>query len=174
MRFDLVDASPVTAVLAGRAPARHRSTLMSGVLPRSVPARLAAALAVVQLSLLSTLVTRQLRGAGSSNWDLGIFNNAVWSLARGHTFMTYRGMDVLGHHFNLIFYAFAPFSWLGAGTLFLCLTQSVALTLGAIPAYLIRGHGLYGWGRDMAEAERVIEGIEWMVAAELAERRFRG
>ena len=43
----------------------------------------------------------------------------------------------------------------------------------AIPAYLIRGHGLYGWGRDMAEAERVIEGIEWMIAAELAERRFR-
>jgi methylthioribulose-1-phosphate dehydratase len=44
----------------------------------------------------------------------------------------------------------------------------------AIPAYLIRGHGLYGWGRDIAEAERVIEGIEWMIAAELAERRFRG
>jgi methylthioribulose-1-phosphate dehydratase len=44
----------------------------------------------------------------------------------------------------------------------------------AIPAYLIRGHGIYGWGRDMAEAERVIEGIEWMIAAELAERRFKG
>lgn len=43
----------------------------------------------------------------------------------------------------------------------------------AIPAYLIRGHGLYGWGRDMAVAERVIEGIEWMIAAELAERRFK-
>lgn len=42
----------------------------------------------------------------------------------------------------------------------------------AIPAYLIRGHGLYGWGRDMAAAERVIEGIEWMIAAELAERQF--
>ncbi len=41
------------------------------------------------------------------------------------------------------------------------------------PAYLIRGHGLYGWGRDMAEAERVIEGVEWMIAAELAESRFR-
>ena len=48
------------------------------------------------------------------------------------------------------------------------------LAPGAIPAYLIRGHGLYGWGRDMAAAERVIEGIEWMIAAELAERRFRG
>jgi methylthioribulose-1-phosphate dehydratase len=49
----------------------------------------------------------------------------------------------------------------------------VLLEPAAIPAYLIRGHGLYGWGRDMAEAERVIEGIEWMIAAELAERRFR-
>ncbi|MDH7975371.1 methylthioribulose 1-phosphate dehydratase [Sphingomonas sp. AR_OL41] len=47
------------------------------------------------------------------------------------------------------------------------------LAPGAIPAYLIRGHGLYGWGRDMAEAERVIEGIEWMIAAELAEIGFR-
>lgn len=42
------------------------------------------------------------------------------------------------------------------------------------PAYLIRGHGLYGWGRDMAEAERVIEAIEWLIAAELAERSFAG
>lgn len=47
------------------------------------------------------------------------------------------------------------------------------LESGAIPAYLIRGHGLYGWGRDMAEAERVIEAVEWMIAAELAERSFR-
>ena len=47
------------------------------------------------------------------------------------------------------------------------------LAPGAPPAYLIRGHGLYGWGRDMAEAERVIEAIEWMIAAELAEMGFR-
>jgi methylthioribulose-1-phosphate dehydratase len=42
------------------------------------------------------------------------------------------------------------------------------------PAYLIRGHGLYGWGCDMAEAERVVEAIEWLIAAELAERSFAG
>ncbi len=56
------------------------------------------------------------------------------------------------------------------------ITRAVAPSLlapAAIPAYLIRSHGLYGWGRDMAEAERVIEGIEWMIAAELAERRFK-
>jgi methylthioribulose-1-phosphate dehydratase len=43
---------------------------------------------------------------------------------------------------------------------------------GDIRAYLIRGHGLYGWGRDMAEAERVIEGVEWMFAAEMAQKEF--
>jgi methylthioribulose-1-phosphate dehydratase len=43
----------------------------------------------------------------------------------------------------------------------------------APPAYLIRGHGLYGWGRDVAEAERVIEAVEWLLAAELTECQFR-
>jgi methylthioribulose-1-phosphate dehydratase len=41
------------------------------------------------------------------------------------------------------------------------------------PAYLIRGHGLYGWGRDIAEAERVIEAAEWLAACEVAERSMR-
>ena len=47
------------------------------------------------------------------------------------------------------------------------------LDADALPAYLIRGHGLYGWGADMAEAERVIEATEWLIAAELAEIGFR-
>jgi methylthioribulose-1-phosphate dehydratase len=50
--------------------------------------------------------------------------------------------------------------------------EPALLQTGAAPAYLIRSHGLYGWGRTMAEAERVIEGIEWMIAAERAERAF--
>jgi len=41
------------------------------------------------------------------------------------------------------------------------------------PAYLIRDHGLYGWGRTIEEAERVVEAVEWLVATELAERSFR-
>ncbi len=47
------------------------------------------------------------------------------------------------------------------------------LAPGAIPAYLIRSHGLYAWGRDVDEAERVLEATEWMIAAELAEASFR-
>jgi methylthioribulose-1-phosphate dehydratase len=43
----------------------------------------------------------------------------------------------------------------------------------APPAYLIRGHGLYAWGRDVAEAERVVEAAEWLFAADLTERLYR-
>jgi methylthioribulose-1-phosphate dehydratase len=49
----------------------------------------------------------------------------------------------------------------------------VSPKLGTVPAYLIRSHGLYGWGTDMAEAERVIEAVEWLIMAELAEAQFR-
>ena len=45
--------------------------------------------------------------------------------------------------------------------------------LGAAPAVMIRGHGLYGWGRSVAEAERVVEALEWLAECELAERRFK-
>ena len=43
----------------------------------------------------------------------------------------------------------------------------------AAPAYLIRSHGLYAWGKDLAEAERVLEGTEWLIAAELAGRAWK-
>ncbi len=44
---------------------------------------------------------------------------------------------------------------------------------GAPPASMIRDHGLYSWGEDLDEAERVLEAVEWLIAAELAERNFR-
>lgn len=43
----------------------------------------------------------------------------------------------------------------------------------AASAYLIRSHGLYAWGKDLAEAEHVLEATEWLIAAELAEMGFR-
>jgi methylthioribulose-1-phosphate dehydratase len=51
--------------------------------------------------------------------------------------------------------------------------DAVLPALGTVPVYLIRGHGLYGWGTDMAEAERVIEAVEWLIMAELAQAQFR-
>ncbi len=39
--------------------------------------------------------------------------------------------------------------------------------------YLIDGHGLYAWGRDMAEARRHLEAFEFLLACELELRRLR-
>jgi methylthioribulose-1-phosphate dehydratase len=35
------------------------------------------------------------------------------------------------------------------------------------PAYLLRGHGIYAWGTTVAEAERVMEAMEHLLACEL-------
>ncbi|MGH8124077.1 MAG: methylthioribulose 1-phosphate dehydratase, partial [Rudaea sp.] len=39
--------------------------------------------------------------------------------------------------------------------------------------YLIDGHGIYTWGRDMAEAERHIEAFEFLLNCELDLRKLR-
>lgn len=39
------------------------------------------------------------------------------------------------------------------------------------PGFLVRGHGLYAWGGDLAEAQRHIEGFEFLLACVWQERR---
>lgn len=41
-----------------------------------------------------------------------------------------------------------------------------------LSAYLIDGHGIYTWGRDMAETRRHLEALEFMLACELDLRRL--
>ncbi len=105
--------------------------------PTSNPARVALGLALVQWLVLSVLVHRQISGIGSNSWDLGIFNQALYDMARGRSFMTYRGMDVFGHHFHPAFYVLAPVSWFGGGARALSLIQVAMLCVGTWPAFLL-------------------------------------
>jgi methylthioribulose-1-phosphate dehydratase len=43
----------------------------------------------------------------------------------------------------------------------------------APPAYLLRGHGIYAWGATVAEAERVMEAMEHLLACELETLKLR-
>ncbi|MDE1894042.1 MAG: methylthioribulose 1-phosphate dehydratase [Pseudomonadota bacterium] len=43
----------------------------------------------------------------------------------------------------------------------------------ALHAYLIAGHGIYTWGRDMDEAERQLEALEFLLGCELDLRKLR-
>ncbi|MGY0504169.1 methylthioribulose 1-phosphate dehydratase [Luteimonas sp. e5] len=54
------------------------------------------------------------------------------------------------------------------------LAQQVEAALDAGPmwGYLIEGHGLYAWGRDMHEARRHLEAFEFLLACELEMRKL--
>jgi methylthioribulose-1-phosphate dehydratase len=43
----------------------------------------------------------------------------------------------------------------------------------AVPGYLLAGHGLYAWGTTMADARRHLEGLEFLLACTLEERRLQ-
>jgi methylthioribulose-1-phosphate dehydratase len=47
------------------------------------------------------------------------------------------------------------------------------LDAGPLWGYLIDGHGLYAWGRDMAEARRHLDAFEFLLACELDLRTLR-
>ena len=89
-------------------------------------------------ALFGVLGVRNQRGFGTWSYDMGIYDQAIWLVSRGgQTFMSVRGLDVWGHHFNPVFYLLAPFYWLGAGPSFLYVVQNTLLGLGALPVYLI-------------------------------------
>ncbi|TXH72043.1 MAG: methylthioribulose 1-phosphate dehydratase [Lysobacteraceae bacterium] len=47
------------------------------------------------------------------------------------------------------------------------------LDAGPMWGYLIDGHGLYAWGRDMAEARRHLDAFEFLIGCELDLHRLR-
>ncbi len=42
-----------------------------------------------------------------------------------------------------------------------------------VPGFLLAGHGLYAWGATAADARRHVEGLEFLLACHLEERRLR-
>ncbi len=56
------------------------------------------------------------------------------------------------------------------------LARAVAARLGAgaaVPGFLLASHGLYAWGATAADARRHVEGLEFLLACHLEERRLR-
>lgn len=43
-----------------------------------------------------------------------------------------------------------------------------------LPVFYIRGHGLYGWGNTMAEAEHIVEATEFLLACAWEELKLEG
>jgi uncharacterized membrane protein len=70
-------------------------------------------------------------------FDLGTYDQSVWLLSRFRAFNTVRGLNVFGHHMNLILVVLAPFYRLGGGPMLLLLVQVVAQAFGGVAIYLL-------------------------------------
>lgn len=98
---------------------------------------LLAAIALIWTALIGTMVWRRHQYFGSFDYDMGIFDQTIWLLARGKTFITVRGLDFWGHHPSIAFYLLAPLSWFGAGPHVWNLLQVAFMAALTIPLFLL-------------------------------------
>jgi uncharacterized membrane protein len=117
--------------------------------------------------LFGALGVKNHRNFGTWSFDMGIYDQAFWLVSRGESWITVRGIDMWGHHVNLIAFAYAPFYWLGAGPSFLYVSQAVVLGAGAIPTYLIARDRLHSpWmGALFGIAFLFYAPVEWIAWA---------
>ncbi len=85
----------------------------------------------------SFLSIRSHRGFGTTGFDLGIYDQATWLISQGKQFMTMRGMNVWGHHNNLILALLSVTYRFGGGPEVLIVVEAFTLALGALPVYWI-------------------------------------
>lgn len=132
-----VIAAPVEAVVPlAVTPARTRAVAWCRA--QGAPLGLLAAAMVVYVVLFGWLTWHQQRSYATFGFDMGIHDQGTWLLSRfQEPYVTVVGRHYLGHHLNLIAFAFVPFYWLGAGPKFLYFAETVALAAGAVPVYLL-------------------------------------
>jgi uncharacterized membrane protein len=99
---------------------------------------------VVWIATFAVLVVNRQDRFWSVDFDMGIYDQAVWLLAHGRQFITVRGLPVFGHHGTFALVFFVPASWLGAGPDFLNVFQVTVLALGAAPVYLLARERMLG------------------------------
>jgi uncharacterized membrane protein len=140
------------------------------------PGRLVKAVHPAQMTLVAVIVVwcvafgrlaalRQDR-FGTFGFDLGIYDQGVWLLAHGRDpFVTVRGLDLFGHHMNVLFLAIAPFYRLGGGPDFLLMVQLAAQASGAVALYLLGRDALGSrWaGVGVAVALLLNPTYQWLV-----------
>ncbi len=116
-------------------PRRGVALVRHGV-ERLGPPQVVLALAIGVFAIVfGRLVVLRHERFGTFDFDLGIYDQAVWLLAHGHGFDTVRGLGVFGNHVNLAFYLLVPFYWLGAGPNFLNLVMVAAVGAAAVPVF---------------------------------------
>jgi uncharacterized membrane protein len=101
----------------------------------------------------------------TSVFDLGIFDQAVWLISRGHSlFLNTRGLNVFADHFDPILFFFAPVYWVWANPKALLFAQCLACAMGAYPIYRLaeRRLGRSTFGLLFAGLYLCYPSLQWM------------
>lgn len=107
------------------------------ILRQRTPQVIFVLLIIWYFGVFENLVWLRHANYGTFDYDLGMYDQAVWLLSRGRGFMTVRGMQVFGHHANLGFLLLVPFYWLGAGPQFLDAINTLAVVACALPIFAL-------------------------------------
>lgn len=110
--------------------------------PRNAPVVLLVLAIVGWVAFFSLHVYWRQDRFGTADHDLGIWDQAVWLLSEGRSFITVRGLHVFGFHASPALYLYVPFYWLGAGPNFLDISQVLMLSLGAVAVFRVARHHL--------------------------------
>jgi uncharacterized membrane protein len=88
----------------------------------------------VAMGLFFLVMARDVLALHNNFWtfdyDLGIFDQAIWLMSRGEGFITVRGLEVFGHHGSFAYYLLVPFYWLGAGPNLLNIVMVLSICFG--------------------------------------------
>lgn len=95
--------------------------------------RTGAVQALVLAVVLGALGWVRHRNHWSGAFDLGIFDQAVWQLSRGETFVSLVNRNIFADHFSPVLLAFVPLYWLAATPLWLIAGQALALGTTVLP-----------------------------------------
>ena len=75
-------------------------------------------------------------GLGTFSYDVGLYDQGIWLLSRGHEpFVTLMGRNLFGDHASFILIFFVPVFWLFPGTGTLLVAQAIAVAAAALPIY---------------------------------------
>ncbi len=102
---------------------------------RSLPSSLLAMILCTFFILLGCSIVRH-HLFQSGGYDLGIFDQSIYLISRGEVpFSTIRGIHILGDHAAFVLYFIGLFYRIFPSVYWLFGLQSLALSLGALPAY---------------------------------------
>ncbi len=109
-----------------------------GSMRLGLAAKLMIAAVAAYFVIFSALSILKHESFNSTAFDLGIFDQNVWMFSKGQNFVnTVNGVYPFADHIQPILYAVAPLYKLAATPLLLLILQAAAISLGAIPLYLL-------------------------------------